>query len=63
MPSYIADYIYNLAVSANNFYQNNHIANCDNEENKNDWLYIISLTNNILKEMLSLIAIDIPTIM
>lgn len=63
MPSYIADYIYNLAVCANNFYQNNHIANCDNELNKNDWLYIINLTNNILKEMLSLIAIDIPTIM
>lgn len=63
MPSYIADYIYNLAVLANNFYQNNHIANCSNEENKNDWLYIINLTNNILKEMLNLIAIDIPTIM
>lgn len=63
MPSYIADYIYNLAVLANNFYQNNHIANCSNEENKKDWLYIINLTNNILKEMLNLIAIDIPTIM
>ena len=63
MPSYIADYIYNLAVTANTFYQNNHIANCDDEVKKNDWLYIINLTNKILKEMLQLIIIDIPTIM
>ena len=63
MPSYIADYIYNLAVLANTFYQNNHISNCDDEVKKNDWLYIINLTNKILKEMLQLIIIEIPTIM
>lgn len=63
MPSYIVDYIYNLAVLANNFYQNNHINNCSDETKKNDWLYLINLTNKILKEMLNLIIIDIPTIM
>ena len=63
MPNYIVDYIYNLAVFANNFYQNNHIANCSDETKKNDWLYIINLTNKILKEMMNLIVIDIPTIM
>ena len=29
MPSYIADYIYNIAVLANNFYQSNHINGLD----------------------------------
>lgn len=62
-PSYIADYIYNLAVLANNFYQNNHISNCSDEKNKSDWLYLINLTKSIIKEMLNLIVIDIPTIM
>lgn len=63
MPSYIADYIYNLAILANNFYQNNHINNCGDELKKQDWLYVINLTKNIIKEMLDLIIIDLPTIM
>ena len=63
MPSYVADYIYDLAVLANNFYQNNHISSCSDLENKNDWLYIINLTKKIIKEMLNLIVIDVPTIM
>jgi len=63
MPSYIAEYIYNLAVLANNFYQNNHINGIEDENKKNDWLYVLSLTNKIIKEMLNLIIIDIPTLM
>lgn len=63
MPSYIADYIYNLAVVANTFYQNNHVNGLDDDTKKNDWLYILNLTNKILKEMLNLIVIDIPTFM
>ena len=63
MPSYIADYIYDLAVLANNFYQNNHISSCSDSVNKNDWIYLINLTKNVIKEMLNLIVIDIPTIM
>lgn len=60
-PSYIAEYIYNLCVSMNSFYQNNHIANLDDKENLNDWLSIIKLANYIIKEMLNLLIIDIPT--
>ena len=63
MPSYLADYIYNIAVLANNFYQINHINNLDDLNKKNDWLYILNLTNKILKEMLNLIVIDIPKVM
>ena len=62
-PNYVADYIYTLAVFANNFYQNNHVLTEEDEVQKNDWLFILNLTNHLLKEMLSLIMIDIPTFM
>ena len=62
-PSYIADYIYNLAVLANNFYQNNYVLSEKNNIKKNDWLYILNLTNKMLKELLELIIIKIPTFM
>jgi len=63
MPSYLVDYIYNLAVLTNTFYQNNHINGLEDTEKKNDWLYILNLVNNILREMLNLIMIDIPKFM
>lgn len=59
-PSFIAEYIYNLCVSLNNFYQTNHIKTAD-DNMKNDWLYIIELATKIIKEMLSLLAISIPS--
>lgn len=63
MPNYIAEYIYNLADLANSFYQNNHINGLEEKEKKNDWLYVLTLTNKVLKEMLNLIVIEIPTFM
>lgn len=61
-PHYIAEYLYNLCTALNNFYQANHIKTA-NDNIKNDWLYITSLATKIIKEMLSLLAIDIPSIM
>lgn len=63
MPHYIADYVYNLCVCTNIFYQNNHIINMQDEINKNDWLYILTITNKIIKQMLDLLVIDIPSVM
>lgn len=62
-PNYIADYIYNLAVLANNFYQTNYVSNETDLIKKNDWLVILNLTNKILKQFLELIIIEIPTFM
>ena len=62
-PSFVAEYIYSLALLTNTFYQQNHITNLDDEENKQSWLYILSLTNKIIKEMLYLIEIEIPKYM
>lgn len=60
-PSFIAEYIYNICVLMNSFYQNNHIANLPDEQNLNDWVSVIKLANKIIKEMLNLLIIDIPT--
>lgn len=62
-PHYIADYVYNLCVSANIFYQNNHISGMEDETNKNDWLYVLELTTKVIKEMLELLVIEIPSVM
>lgn len=60
-PHYIADFIYNVCVLVNVFYQNNHLANLEDEQKKNDWIYVLSLSNRIIKEMLMLIGITIPS--
>jgi len=61
MPNYIADYLYDLCVLINTFYQNNHINSLDNNIIKNNWIYLLSTINKMLKELLYLLAIDIPT--
>lgn len=63
MPNYIANYIYDTCVLLNAFYQNNHINSTDDEVQKNDWLYVLNLANKIIKEMLTLLMIDIPSAM
>lgn len=63
MPHYIADYVYEVCVLANAFYQNNHINGLDDNIKKNDWMLLLDLTCDIIKEMLSLLSIDIPTSM
>ena len=63
MPSYIAEYLYELCVIVNSFYQNNHINNEKEIEKQNSWIYILNLTNKIIKEMLNILVIDIPSVM
>lgn len=63
MPNFIAEYLYDLCVCANAFYQNNHLSNLDDDTKRNDWMYVLNLTNKVIKEMLNLLVIEIPTIM
>ena len=63
MPSVIAEYVYDLCVIINAFYQNNHINGLEDQNKKNSWVYILKLANKILKQMLDLLIIDVPTIM
>ncbi|MDD6879395.1 MAG: arginine--tRNA ligase [bacterium] len=60
-PFYIADYVYDLSLLLNTFYQNNNISNLQNEIQKHDWLYILNISSKILNEMLNLLVISIPS--
>ena len=60
-PSYIADYLYNLCVIANAFYGHNHILNLEDQEKQENWIYVLTLMNKIIKELLDLLAIGIPS--
>ncbi len=62
-PHYIADYVYNLCVLANNFYQNNYLSGLESGTKKDDWMLILTLTNRLIKELLNLLVIEIPSSM
>lgn len=62
LPSYIAEYVYEVCVLNNIFYQNNHVSNCK-EDIKQQWLLLLTLSNKIIKQMLELLIIEIPTSM
>lgn len=63
MPNYIAEYIYDLCVSANNFYQNNRLIDLEDTDKKTEWILLLTLSNRLLKQLLHLLAIDIPSVM
>lgn len=61
-PHLIANYLYELAVIDNNFYQTNHISNIENDI-RNDYDIILTYNNYILKTLLELLGISIPKAM
>lgn len=61
MPHYIADYLYDLAVIVNTFYQNNNISNELDEEKKNNWINLLCYTYKVIEKLLSLLMIKIPS--
>lgn len=63
MPHYIAEYVYNLCVECNIFYQNNHISGMTDEVNKNDFVKVLNLANRVIEQMLYLLGIEIPSAM
>lgn len=60
LPSILANYIYELCVNMNAFYENNHINNLEDEEKKQNWLFVLQLTNRIIKDLLNILSIKIP---
>lgn len=59
-PDYIAEYLYDLAVTANVFYQNNNISKLEDENKKLNLMTLIKATTNTMKTLLDLLVIDIP---
>lgn len=61
MPSYVADYLYDLAVITNTFYQNNNIHNLQDAEKQNSWLSLLDYTYKVIEYLLTLLVIEIPS--
>ena len=61
LPSVIAEYVYDLANLLNSFYQNINISKIEDETMKNDYLNILDLSFNVLKECLDLLIIELPS--
>jgi len=60
LPSVLANFLYEICVNMNAFYENNHINNLEELEKKENWLILLNLSNKILKDMLDLLSIKIP---
>jgi len=60
MPSIIANYLYELCVSMNAFYEINHINNLEDKIKKENWVNLLTLANDITKCLLDLLSIKIP---
>ena len=58
-PHYIANYLYELSVLANNFYQVNRFEGLE-ENIKKDYNVVLSFNNTVLKSLLELLGIYIP---
>jgi arginyl-tRNA synthetase len=61
MPSILANYLYEICVLVNAFYENNHINNLEDENNKKDWVTLLYLTTKIINALLDILVIEIPT--
>ena len=63
LPSNICDFLFELCNTANTFYEQNRIKVEQDKTVKNSWLKLIKLTTGVIKDMLGLLAIDIPSVM
>ena len=61
-PHYIAEYLYELSVLANNFYQNNKVLGL-NGQKREDFNIILGFNNKVIEILLKLLGISIPKIM
>lgn len=57
-PSIIADYVFDLCLKLNNFYENNRLLDENNKKYLSSWLALIELSLKILKQCLNMLAIN-----
>ena len=61
-PHHIANYLYDLSVVANNFYQNNKIIGLEGKQ-KDDLEVVLNFNNKVIETLLGLLGISIPKAM
>jgi len=62
-PAIITQYLFNLAKTYNNFYQNHSVLSADNATSKNLRLHLTNQTKKIIKTGLELLGIEAPEVM
>lgn len=63
LPSYIAEYVYDLCNTLNSFYQNINISKLEDTNIKNDYLNVLTVAYKVINECLNMLIIEIPSIM
>ncbi len=61
MPHFIADYLYELSVIINSFYQNNNFASCTDKVKLNDWKELLNLSYEVIEFLCNLLVMKIPS--
>ncbi len=61
MPHFIADYLYDLSVIINSFYQNNNFASCTDKVKLNDWKELLNLSYEVIEFLCNLLVMKIPS--
>lgn len=59
-PDVIANYLYNLCIASNTFYEYNRISNANNEM-KSQWISLLKLTNQIILDLSTILGLQMPS--
>ncbi|MFA6605199.1 MAG: DALR anticodon-binding domain-containing protein, partial [Patescibacteria group bacterium] len=62
-PSLVTQYLFDVAKTYNNFYQQHSVLKADDENTKQIRLNISQLTKKVLKDGLALLGIEAPDVM
>lgn len=57
-PSIVADFVFDLCLKLNNFYENNRLLDENNKKYLSSWLALIELSLKILKQCLNMLVIN-----
>lgn len=63
LPSFIAEYVYDLCNILNTFYQNVNISKIEDSNIKDDYLNVLSVAYKVIEACLDMLVIKIPSVM
>ena len=63
LPSYIAEYLYDLCNVVNSFYQNINISKLEDETVRKEYLSVLDITYKVIETCLSMLIIKLPSVM
>ena len=61
-PDIIANYLYNLCVLSNTFYENNRISQAD-DKTKAQWISLLDISNRIILDLSQILGLQMPSSM